>query len=95
MMTIEAIFQNGVFRPLAAVPIPENRRVRITLDEGDVDPKMPPHYPRLSPSAYLEEFPEVPEPDHEYRPVPPKAVRTVPATVRFADKLEPDPYPEE
>ncbi|MDX1946390.1 MAG: antitoxin family protein [Pirellulaceae bacterium] len=32
MSTVEAIFEGGVFRPLAAVSIPESQRVRLTIE---------------------------------------------------------------
>ena len=32
MTTVEAIFVNGVFKPLAEVLIPENLRVRLTIE---------------------------------------------------------------
>ncbi len=30
---VEAIFENGVFRPLQPVQLPEHRRVTVTIDE--------------------------------------------------------------
>lgn len=32
MSTVEAIFADGVFRPLSQVSIPENQRVRLTIE---------------------------------------------------------------
>jgi Protein of unknown function DUF104/Protein of unknown function (DUF1778) len=29
---VEAIFENGVFRPMRAVPLPESQRVTLTID---------------------------------------------------------------
>jgi predicted DNA-binding antitoxin AbrB/MazE fold protein len=31
MSTVEAIYQSGVFKPLAAVPLRENQRVRLSF----------------------------------------------------------------
>jgi predicted DNA-binding antitoxin AbrB/MazE fold protein len=33
MTQLEAVFQNGVFRPLQPVQLPENQRVTVTVDE--------------------------------------------------------------
>lgn len=35
---VEAIYENGVFRPLQPVQLPEHRRVTVTIDEdGQID----------------------------------------------------------
>jgi predicted DNA-binding antitoxin AbrB/MazE fold protein len=39
MTQVEAIYQNGVFKPLRGVELPENQRVRLSfqpIDAGDV-----------------------------------------------------------
>lgn len=39
MTSIDAVFTNGVFKPLGEVSIPENQRVRLTIEtvgSGDV-----------------------------------------------------------
>jgi hypothetical protein len=37
---LDAIFENGVFRPLKPVDLPENMRVKITIDE-ELDAGLP------------------------------------------------------
>jgi predicted DNA-binding antitoxin AbrB/MazE fold protein len=32
MTQVEAIYQSGVFRPLGEVPLPENQRVRLSIE---------------------------------------------------------------
>jgi len=32
---VEAVFENGVFRPLRAVPLGERQQVTLTIDAGD------------------------------------------------------------
>ncbi len=32
---VEAIYENGVFRPLRPVALPEHRRVTLTVEEGE------------------------------------------------------------
>lgn len=32
---LEAVYENGVFRPLQPVELPEHRRVTLTIDEGE------------------------------------------------------------
>lgn len=32
MATVEAVFQNGVFRPVGEVALPENQRVRLQVE---------------------------------------------------------------
>jgi predicted DNA-binding antitoxin AbrB/MazE fold protein len=35
---LEAVYENGVFRPLQPVQLPEHRRVTVTIEETDIDP---------------------------------------------------------
>ena len=35
---LEAVYENGVFRPLQPVHLPEHRRVTVTIEETDSDP---------------------------------------------------------
>jgi predicted DNA-binding antitoxin AbrB/MazE fold protein len=35
MTTIEAVYQNGVFKPLAPVKLVENERVRLVVEQED------------------------------------------------------------
>jgi predicted DNA-binding antitoxin AbrB/MazE fold protein len=34
---LEAVYENGVFRPLQLVHLPEHRRVSVTIEETDID----------------------------------------------------------
>jgi|GEM_PF-2272717 len=34
---VEAVYENGVFRPLQAVQLPEHQRVTVTIDEEPVE----------------------------------------------------------
>ncbi len=36
MNHVEAVYENGVFRPLQPVQLPEHQRVTITIDQDDV-----------------------------------------------------------
>ena len=38
---IEAVFENGVFRPLQPVHLPEHQRVTLTLPAGAADRELP------------------------------------------------------
>ena len=93
--TIETVFENGVFRPVLPIALPERHRVRITLDQPEVTAGSASDYPRLEPRPYPDDVPTFPDSDYEYVPMPPKAVRTVTAHVVFAGKLLPAPYPDE
>lgn len=51
---VEAIYENGVFRPLQPVQLPEHRRVTVTIDEGaeiDSSPADQAHF-ALSPDRW-------------------------------------------
>ena len=44
MTQIDAIFRNGVFKPLQEVNLPENQRVRLSVqpfEPGDIKPGLP------------------------------------------------------
>jgi Protein of unknown function DUF104 len=93
--TIDAIFENGVFRPLQSVALPEQQRVRLQFEEesqngaGEITP------PRLPPREYLDEPSLVTESDLEYVSMPPKSVHQVRVKVIHAGRLLPKPYPDE
>lgn len=52
MQTIDAIFENGVFRPLSPLQLPENARVRLSIT-GEHTPAKPslPNWPRSVPTS--------------------------------------------
>ena len=92
MITIDTVFEKGVFRPLEPVAIHENKRIRIKIDSGLYGSSELRH-PRLSPGVYPDDFPDVADSDFVYVAVPPKAVHTVSANIIFAGKIEPAPHP--
>jgi predicted DNA-binding antitoxin AbrB/MazE fold protein len=44
MHTVDAIYENGVFRPLGNVPVSERQRVRLTIEPAE----------RLAPTEWLD-----------------------------------------
>lgn len=92
-MVIDTVFENGDFRPLTPVAIPENKPVKIRLEDEKV--KEQDEHPRLKPGEYPDDVPELPESTFDYVSVPPKSVKTIQARFVFAGRIEPMPYPEE
>lgn len=92
--TIETVFEKGVFRPLQPVALPENRRVRINIDDPSHNGTDHQPRPHLPPREYAEESYAVSDSEGDYQSVPPKAINTIRANVTFAGKLQPAPYPE-
>jgi hypothetical protein len=93
--TIDAIFENGVFRPLQSVALPEQQRVRLQFEEESQNgaSKMTP--PRLPPREYPDDPSCAIESDLEYAPAPPKSTHQVQVRVIHAGALRPAPYPDE
>lgn len=92
---IETVFEKGVFRPLTPVAIAENRRVKIRVEDSELQGEQGLSHPRLEPLAYPDDFPEFSEADLAYASPPPKAVATVSADCTFAGKLQPAVYTDE
>ena len=94
-MTVETIFEMGVFRPLQPVAIGENQHVTIHLADADLAGGRNRTPPRHAPGLYPDDHPEVAEVDSDYQPAPMKALGTVPARFVFAGILTPPVYRED
>ena len=92
---IETVFEKGVFRPLTPVAIAENRRVKIRVEDSELQGEQGLNHPRLEQLACPDDFPEFSEADLAYASPPSKAVATVPADCTFAGKRQPAAYTDE
>ena len=80
---IEAVFENGVFRPLQPVQLPEHQRVTLLVPGlGEAAKNGAP--------TQADEFEEV-----DYRPLPLQQCKTIRVKVRQIGQLPPVPYPVE
>lgn len=93
--TIDAIFENGVFRPLQSVALPEQQRVRLQWEEESQRGAGEATHPRLPPREYPDDPSGAVESDIEYVPMPPKSTHQIQASVIHAGPLRPAPYPDE
>jgi predicted DNA-binding antitoxin AbrB/MazE fold protein len=92
---IETIFEKGVFRPLIPVAITENQRVKIHVEDSDIQGDQATAHPRLEPLPYPDDFPEFSEAELAYSSPPPKAVLKISADCTFTGKLPPSVYTDE
>lgn len=51
MQTIDAIFENGVFRPLSPLQLPENAKVRLSIADEHAPQQPLPDWPRSVPTG--------------------------------------------
>ena len=51
-MTVEAVYESGIFRPLEQMDLMEGRHVKLKVDAEDVAPALPPG-PDLNPVAEI------------------------------------------
>jgi len=98
-ISIEAIYERGVFRPLKPLSIDENRRFNLVLtdvSDAETEEAAPEQlHPPLVPTEYPDDYPEFSDADYEYQPVPPTIVGTVKATCRYDGPWTPPQYPDE
>ncbi|MFO0935439.1 MAG: antitoxin family protein [Gemmataceae bacterium] len=80
MSIINAVFENGVFRPLDPVAIPDHQHVQLKVEQASELQLAQPTFPRMTPGVYPEEDEAFSDSDYEYRSVPPKAIFYVQAT---------------
>ncbi len=82
---IEAVFENGVFRPLQPVNLPEQQRVILLLSESESGVRVAKN------SRHAEDA----EMDHEvsYQPLPLKHCQTIRVQFQHASDHGPLPYP--
>lgn len=94
-MKIDTIFENGAFRPLKPLAIPENQRVEIQLEDFPLSHLDQPANPKLRPSVVPEETPAHPCDETDYQGVPPREINHIPANLHFAGKRLPPVVAEE
>lgn len=78
---IEAVFENGVFRPLQPIDLAEHQRVTLVLPASDVAANGTP--------AVDDEFDE----DVGYQPLPLQQCTTIRVRLKQIGELQPLPYP--
>jgi predicted DNA-binding antitoxin AbrB/MazE fold protein len=87
---IEAVFENGVFRPLQPVNLPEHQRVILQVPNTPETEADSPVHAQPTPAAACaeEEFDEA----VAYNPIPLRACRMIKVKYRNIGKLPPVPY---
>ncbi len=78
---IEAVFENGVFRPLQAIHLAEHQRVTLVLPASDIAASGTP--------AGDDEFDE----EVGYQPLPLQQCKTIRVRLKQVGELLPLPYP--
>ena len=91
-VSIEAVFEKGIFRPLKPIALPENQRVNLVIADLNECSEIP---PQLLPTKYPDDYLEDCDDTYDYQPVPPVIVGTVKATFVDGGVWTPPVYPEE
>lgn len=94
-MKIDTIFENGAFRPLKPLAIPENQRVEIQLEDFPQAHLDQPAIPKLRPSVVPDDAPAHQGEEAGYQRVPPREINRIPANLYFAGKRLPPVVAEE